>query len=114
MFWQSAGGETVALVTSGAVIALAGYILNKNRMFYKKVDVGLTDAAEVKIALIGEEKTELNPTPQPGLIARVANVEHLLQNGLHADVRAIQKEQRFIRQELERKSNVSPTSLPLV
>lgn len=99
---QSAAAETVALVLSGCIIGVAGYILNKNRQFYKKVTVGLFNAAEVKEALVGEPASDLNPNPQPGLMKRVENVEHLLQNGLHADVRDIKAEQARVRIALEK------------
>lgn len=100
-FWESAAAETLALVLAGCIVGVSGYILNKNRQFYKKVTIGLFNAAEVKEALVGAPPTPLNPDPPPGLITRVENVESLLMNGLHADVKDIKAEQGRLRAAVE-------------
>ena len=57
----SVSGIVIGGVLSSVIIGVGCYVIKRNRDLYK-------DTHEIKVALVGEKPSDLNPAPLPGLV----------------------------------------------
>ena len=88
-FIETTIGKIVSGLIVAGVLALFGYIGNKNRKFYAKLDQSMKESAEVRQVLITPEPTELNQHPAPGVLDQVRemrmDVDALVRNEKRRD-----------------------------
>ena len=71
--------ETVAIVASSIIVAAATWTVRKNHELIARNKAMTADVHDIKIALIGEQASPLNPSPSSGLIKVVAEHSQMLQ-----------------------------------
>lgn len=80
MFVATAGvaftfDETVAIVLGSFIIAIVTW---GSSHIMSKINQAAYDARETRIALVGEEPSDLNPSPRPGLVTVVEEHSKML------------------------------------
>jgi hypothetical protein len=65
--YTSALAQMTAIVTAAFIVWVVTYVFTKNRKM-------LSDIHDMKIALVGDERTALNADPRPGLIETVTKL----------------------------------------